>query len=90
MIYPPIFFYILIDETSFISLSYFSYTILKYIPILLMKKNKEAVHHIGTAILKRAKFDFSSFSKEDLDDIVKMTPRGSEIIRDIITKAHQN
>ena len=55
-----------------------------------MKKNKEAVHHIGTAILKRAKFDFSSFSKEDLDDIVKMTPRGSEIIRDIITKAHQN
>ena len=56
----------------------------------IYKKNKEAVHHIGTAILKRAKFDFSSFSKEDLDDIVKMTPRGSEIIRDIITKAHQN
>ena len=56
----------------------------------IYKKNKEAVHHIGTAILKRAKFDFSSFSKEDLDEIARMTPKGNEIIRDIIAKAHQN
>jgi hypothetical protein len=53
----------------------------------IYKKNKEAVHHIGTAILKRAKFDFSSFSDADLEDIVNMTPKGTEIIKDIITKA---
>ncbi|MEG1799414.1 MAG: hypothetical protein RR214_04445 [Synergistaceae bacterium] len=55
----------------------------------IYKKNKEAVHHIGTAILKRAKFDFSSFTKEDLEDVMHMTPKGCEIIRDIISKAHQ-
>lgn len=53
----------------------------------IYKKNKEAVHHIGTAILKRAKFDFASFTQSDLDDILNMTPKGTEIIRDIITKA---
>lgn len=53
----------------------------------IYKKNKEAVHYIGTAILKKAKFDFSSFSDADLEDIVNMTPKGTEIIKDIITKA---
>ncbi len=53
----------------------------------IYKKNKEAVHHIGTEILKRAKFDFSNFSDADLEDIVKMTPKGEEMIKDIITKA---
>ncbi len=56
----------------------------------IYKKNKEAVHHIGTAILKRAKFDFTNFSKEDLDEIINNTPKGVELIRDIITKAHQS
>ncbi len=53
----------------------------------IYKKNKEAVHHIGTAILKRAKFDFSNFSDTDLEDIVNMTPKGTDIIKDIIKKA---
>jgi hypothetical protein len=53
----------------------------------IYKKNKEAVHHIGTAILKRAKFDFSSFSATDLEDIVNMTPKGTDIIKEIIAKA---
>lgn len=53
----------------------------------IYKKNKDAVHHIGTAILKRAKFDFTDFTDEDLEDIVNMTPKGTEIIRDIIQKA---
>lgn len=53
----------------------------------IYKKNKEAVHHIGTAILKRAKFDFSNFSDADLEDIVNMTPRGEEMIEDIITRS---
>lgn len=56
----------------------------------IYKKNKEAVHHIGTAILKRAKFDFTNFSKEDLDEIINNTPKGVELVRDIITKAHQS
>ena len=55
----------------------------------IYKKNKDAVHHIGTAILKRAKFDFSNFSDADLEDIVNMTPKGTEIIKDIITKASE-
>ncbi|MDD4159760.1 MAG: hypothetical protein PHO18_02315 [Synergistaceae bacterium] len=55
----------------------------------IYKKNKEAVHHIGTAILKRAKFDFSNFSDTDLEDIVNMTPKGTEIIKDIISKASE-
>ena len=53
----------------------------------IYKKNKEAVHHIGTAILKKAKFDFSSFNDSDLEDIVNMTPKGTEIIKEIIQKA---
>lgn len=56
----------------------------------IYKKNKEAVHHIGAAILKRAKFDFSSFTQEDLDEIVSCTPKGDAIICDIIEKAAQN
>jgi len=56
----------------------------------IYKKNKEAVHHIGAAILKRAKFDFASFTKEDLDEIVNCTPKGDAIIVDIIEKAAQN
>lgn len=52
------------------------------------KRNKEAVHHIGAAILKRAKFDFNNFTKEDLDEIVNMTPKGSEVINAIIEKAY--
>ena len=56
----------------------------------IYKKNKEAVHHIGTAILKRAKFDFTNISKEDLDEIINNTPKGVELVRDIITKAHQS
>lgn len=53
----------------------------------IYKKNKEAVHHIGTAILKKAKFDFSGFNDSDLEDIVNMTPKGTEIIKEIIQKA---
>ncbi|MDO5115460.1 MAG: hypothetical protein Q4D58_05125 [Synergistaceae bacterium] len=56
----------------------------------IYKKNRDAVHCIGTAILKRANFDFSSFSKEDLADIQEMTPRGEEIISGIIEKANQS
>lgn len=55
----------------------------------IYKKNKEAVHHIGTAILKRAKFDFSNFTDADLEDIVNMTPKGTEIIKNIISKASE-
>ncbi|MDO5562817.1 MAG: hypothetical protein Q4F74_04310 [Synergistaceae bacterium] len=54
------------------------------------KKNKETVHYIGAAILKRARFDFSSLTPEDAESIAKMTPRGVEIIDDIIEKASQN
>ncbi len=56
----------------------------------IYKKNKEAVHHIGTAILKRAKFDFTNFTQADLDDVINMTPKGTSILKDIIDKAHQN
>lgn len=56
----------------------------------IYKKNKEAVHHIGTAILKRAKFDFANFSQQDIDDVAKMTPKGVQIITDIIEKASLN
>jgi len=56
----------------------------------IYKKNKEAVHHIGTAILKRAKFDFTNFTQADLEDVVNMTPKGTAILKDIIEKAHQN
>ena len=55
----------------------------------IYKNNKEAVHHIGTAILKKAKFDFSNFSDSDLEDIVNMTPKGTEMIADIIRKASE-
>lgn len=53
----------------------------------IYKKNKEAVHYIGTEILKKAKFDFSEFTPENLDDIKNMTPKGKEIIGSIIEKA---
>lgn len=65
-------------------------TKMKKLEARIYKKNKEAVHHIGAAILKRANFDFSSFTDEDLQDIVNMTPKGCEIIRDIISRASQN
>ncbi|NLX85383.1 MAG: hypothetical protein GXZ00_07190 [Synergistaceae bacterium] len=55
----------------------------------IYKKNKEAVHHIGTAILKKAKFDFSNFSATDLEDVVNMNPKGVEIIKDIIARASE-
>lgn len=56
----------------------------------IYKKNKDTVHTIGTAILKRAKFDFSTLAEEDIESIAKMTERGNEIIRDIIEKAYKN
>lgn len=56
----------------------------------IYKKNKDAVHYIGAAILKRANFDFSSFTPDDLIDIQEMNPRGEEIITEIIQKANQN
>ena len=55
----------------------------------IYKKNKEAVHHIGTAILKKAKFDFSNFSDTDLEDVVKMNQKGIDIIKDIIARASE-
>ena len=56
----------------------------------IYKKNKDAVHYIGAAILKRADFDFSSFTPDDLSDIQEMNSRGEEIITEIIRKASQN
>lgn len=56
----------------------------------IYKKNKDAVHYIGAAILKRANFDFSSFTADDLEAIQNMTPRGEEIITDIVQKATQS
>ena len=56
----------------------------------IYKKNKDAVHHIGAAILKRANFDFSSFTHEDLEAIQNMTPHGEEIVTEIIKKANQS
>lgn len=60
---------------------------MKKLEARIYKKNKEAVHHIGVAILKKAQFDFSTFSEADLEDVVNMTARGEEIINDIISKA---
>ena len=56
----------------------------------IYKKNKDAVHYIGAAILKRANFDFSSFTHEDLEAVQNMTPRGEAMITEIIKKANQS
>lgn len=56
----------------------------------IYKKNKDAVHCIGAAILKRANFDFSTISADDLAEIQNATPAGEEIITDIIEKAGKN
>ena len=56
----------------------------------IYKKNKDAVHYIGAAILKRANFDFSSFTHEDLEAVQNLTPRGEAMITEIIKKANQS
>ena len=56
----------------------------------IYKKNRDAVHYIGAAILKRANFDFSAFTHEDLEDIQNMTPRGEEMVTKIIKKSSQS
>lgn len=53
----------------------------------IYKKNKDSVHKIGTAILRRAKFDFTQLSEQDYADIANDTSRGQEIISEIVEKA---
>lgn len=54
----------------------------------IYKSNKEFVHYVGAAVLKRAEFDFSSLTKQDLEDIENSTSHGEEIVTSIIEKAY--
>lgn len=54
----------------------------------IYKSNKEFVHYIGAAILKRADFDFSSLTKQEIEDVTNGTTKGDEIITQIIEKAY--
>ncbi|MEG1641917.1 MAG: hypothetical protein RR272_02270 [Synergistaceae bacterium] len=56
----------------------------------IYKKNKDIVHQIGVAILKKAEFDFATFKPEYLEDIKNMTPKGKELIKKIIEDASQD
>lgn len=54
----------------------------------IYKSNKEFVHYIGVAVLKRADFDFSSLTKQDIEDVANGAARGDEIVTKIIEKAY--
>lgn len=54
----------------------------------IYKSNKEFVHYVGAAVLKRADFDFSALQKQDIDDLANETPRADDLISSIIEKAH--
>lgn len=54
----------------------------------IYKSNKEFVHYVGAAVLKRADFDFSSLQKQDIEDLANETPRADELITAIVEKAH--
>lgn len=54
----------------------------------IYKSNKEFVHYVGAAVLKRADFDFSSLQKQDIEDLANETPRADELIAAIVEKAH--
>ena len=56
----------------------------------ICKKNKEAVAAIAHAILKRAKFDFSTFTESDLNSVKQYDQHGIEIIDEILEKAKLN
>lgn len=54
----------------------------------IYKSNKDFVHYIGAAVLKRADFDFSSLTKQDIEDVTNGTAKGVEIVTQIIEKAY--
>ena len=54
----------------------------------IYKSNKDFVHYIGAAVLKRADFDFSSLTKQDMEEVANDTQRGYEIVSEIIERAH--
>lgn len=54
----------------------------------IYKSNKEFVHYIGAAVLKRADFDFSSLTRQDIEDVANGTGKGEIIVTDIIKKAN--
>lgn len=54
----------------------------------IYKSNKEFVHYIGAAILKRSDFDFSALTKQDIEAIANGTAKGDEIVTAIVEKAY--
>lgn len=54
----------------------------------IYKSNKEFVHYVGAAVLKRADFDFSSLQRQDIEDLANETSRADALIAAIIEKAH--
>lgn len=56
----------------------------------LYKKHKEAVHTIGTAILKKAKFDFTNITEDVIKEIENGSEKGHKIIKEILEKAAQD
>lgn len=54
----------------------------------IYKSNKEFVHYVGAAVLKRVDFDFSSLQRQDIEDLANETSRADALIAAIIEKAH--
>ena len=54
----------------------------------IYKSNKDFVHYIGAAVLKRADFDFSSLTKQDMEEVANDTQKGYEIVSEIIERTH--
>lgn len=53
----------------------------------IYKSNKEFVHYVGAAVLKRANFDFSSLKKQDIEELAGETNKANELITSIIERA---
>lgn len=63
---------------------------LKKLEVQVYRRNADYIQQIGVEILKMIDYKFAKITKEDREDIKKMTPRGKEIVRDIIVKAYDS
>lgn len=54
------------------------------------KKNADFIHQVGVEILRVIDFKFVTLTPENREDVKKMTPRGKEIVKEIVDAAYKN
>ncbi len=63
---------------------------LKRLEIKVYRRNADYIQQIGIEILKMIDYKFARITDEDRRDMEKMSPRGRDLVRKIVTSAYES